>query len=103
MTGVDAGMAKVKVEYNAWDPLNNDRYRYKNKTQTMFFPVFSNSTIDVSEVGPFRSDYLTYTFPNGSTFEVLYLKEAFHINARLSQSNGKPVGASASTFTSIQK
>ncbi len=92
MTGVDAGMAKVKIEYNAWDPLNNDRYRYKNKTQAMFFPVFSNSTIDVTEVGPFRSDYLTYTFPNGSTFEVLYLKEAFHINARLSQSNGKPVG-----------
>ena len=85
-------MAKVKVEYNSWDPLNNDRYRYKNKTQTMFFPVFSNSTIDVSEVGPFRSDYLTYTFPNGSTFDVLYLKEAFHINAKLSQSNGKPVG-----------
>ena len=92
ISGVDAGMAKVKVEYNSWDPLNNDRYRYKNKTQTMFFPVFSNSTIDVSEVGPFRSDYLTYTFPNGSTFDVLYLKEAFHINAKLSQSNGKPVG-----------
>jgi len=92
LAGVDAGMAKVKVEYNSWDPLNNDRYRYKNKTQTMFFPVFSNSTIDVSEVGPYRSDYLTYTFPNGSTFDVLYLKEAFHINAKLSQSNGKPVG-----------
>ena len=92
ISGVDAGMAKVKVEYNAWDTLNNDRYRYKNKTQSLFFPVFSNSTIDVSEVGPFRSDYLTYTFPNGSTFEVLYLKEAFHINAKLSQSNGKPVG-----------
>ena len=54
MTGVDAGIAKVKIEYNAWDPLNNDRYRYKNKTQAMFFPVFSNSTIDVTEVGPFR-------------------------------------------------
>ena len=92
LAGVDAGMAKVRVEYNSWDPLNNDRYRYKNKTQNMFFPVFSNSTIDVSEVGPFRSDYLTYTFPNGSTFDVLYLKEAFHINAKLSQSNGKPVG-----------
>jgi hypothetical protein len=92
LTGVDAGMAKVKVEYNSWDPLNNDRYRYKNKTQTMFFPVFSNSTLDVSEIGPFRSDYMTYTFPNGSTFDVLYLKEAFHINAKLSQSNGKPVG-----------
>ena len=92
ISGVDAGTAKVNVEYNAWDTLNNDRYRYKNKTQVMFFPVFSNSTIEVSEVGPFRSDYLTYTFPNGSNFQVLYLKEAFHINAKLSQSNGKPVG-----------
>ena len=92
LTGVDAGTAKVTVEYNAWDPLNNDRYRYKNKTQPMFFPVFSNSTIEVSEVGPFRSDYLTYAFPNGSVFDILYLKESFHINAKLSQSNGKPVG-----------
>tara|TARA_B100000029_G_scaffold505613_2_gene586599 strand:- start:966 stop:8855 length:7890 start_codon:yes stop_codon:yes gene_type:complete len=92
LAGVDAGTAKVMVEYNAWDTLNNDRYRYKNKTQPMFFPVFSNSSIEVSEIGPFRSDYLTYTFPNGSSFDVLYLKEAFHINAKLSQSNGKPVG-----------
>ena len=90
LSGVDAGQAKVRIEYNSFE--NNDRFRYHNASVTKFFPVFSNSTVDISEIGPFRSDYLTYTFPNGSTFEVLYLKEAFHIDARLTQTNGKPIG-----------
>ena len=90
LSGVDAGQAKVRIEYNSYE--NNDRYRYHNASMTKFFPVFSNSTVDITEIGPFRSDYLTYTFPNGSTFEILYLKESFHINAKLAQTNGKPIG-----------
>ena len=90
LSGVEAGQATVKIDFNSYE--NNDRYRYKNASITKIFPVFSNSTIEVSEVGPFRSDYLTYTFPNGSAFEILYLKESFHINAKLTQVNGKPVG-----------
>jgi hypothetical protein len=90
LSGVEAGQAKVRVEFNSFE--NNDRYRYHNASVTKFFPVFSNSSVAISEVGPFRSDYITYTFPNGSTFEILYLKEAFHINAKLSQTNGKPIG-----------
>ena len=90
LSGIEAGQAKVRVEFNSYE--NNDRYRYHNASVTKFFPVFSNSSVVVSEVGPFRSDYITYTFPNGSTFEILYLKEAFHINAKLSQTNGKPIG-----------
>ena len=90
LSGVEAGQAKVRIEFNSYE--NNDRYRYHNASVTKFFPVFSNSTVAISEVGPFRSDYITYTFPNGSTFEILYLKEAFHINAKLSQTNGKPIG-----------
>ncbi len=90
LSGVDAGQAKVRIEYNSFE--NNDRFRYHNDSVTKFFPVFSNSSVDITEVGPFRSDYLTYTFPNGSTFEVLYLKEAFHIDAKLTQTNGKPIG-----------
>ncbi|MEE2625398.1 MAG: hypothetical protein VYD50_03995, partial [Candidatus Thermoplasmatota archaeon] len=90
LSGVEAGQAKVRIEFNSYE--NNDRYRYHNASVTKFFPVFSNSTVAISEIGPFRSDYITYTFPNGSTFEILYLKEAFHINAKLSQTNGKPIG-----------
>ena len=44
------------------------------------------------EIGPFRNDVDTYTFANGSVFPVLYLKESFHFDARLTQVNGKPVG-----------
>jgi len=90
LSGVDAGQAKVRIDFNSFE--NNDRYRYHNASVTKFFPVFSNSSLDITEVGPFRSDYLTYTFPNGSSFEILYLKEAFHINAKLTQTNGKPIG-----------
>ena len=58
----------------------------------MYFRVFSRSRVDSSKRGACRSDYLTYSSPKGSTFEVLYLKEAFHIDAKLTQTNGKPIG-----------
>ena len=90
LEGVQAGQAKVQVRYNSWE--NADRYRYLNATKTMLFPVYSNSTLQMIEIGPFRNDVDTYTFANGSTFPVLYLKESFHFDARLTQVNGNPVG-----------
>ena len=53
--------------------------------------MFSNSTMTVQEVGPFRTDIDTYRFENGTVFPVLYLKESFHIDAKLAQVNGNPV------------
>ena len=44
------------------------------------------------EIGPFRNDVDSYTFQNGSVFPVLYLKESFHLDARLIQTNGNPIG-----------
>ena len=90
MTGIEAGVAKVTTDFNSYE--NNDRYRYKNKSVDNYFDVFSNSTIEISEIGPFKSDYITYTFPNETTYQVLYLKESYHINAKLMQTNGKPLG-----------
>jgi len=90
ISGVQAGQAKVRVEFNSYE--NNDRYRYHNQTVTKFFPVFSNSTVSISEIGPFRSDFTQYEFSNGSKFDVLYLKEAFHLDATLTQTNGNPIG-----------
>jgi hypothetical protein len=87
---VMAGQARVTIEYNAYD--NNDRYRYKNASVTRLFPVFSNSTLHISEVGPFKTDVDRYEYANGNSFPVLYLKEAYHINAILQQSNGNPLG-----------
>jgi hypothetical protein len=90
LNDVTAGNARVSVIYSAWD--NNDAYRYQNKTLQTEFDVFSNSSLVLTEVGPFRSSIEQYIAPNGTIYDVLYLKESFHIDAILSQSNGLPVG-----------
>mgnify|MGYP001214008221 FL=1 len=90
LNGVEAGQARVNVEFNSYE--NNDRYRYQNASVTRLFPVFSNSTMTLQEIGPFRNDVDSYTFQNGSEFPVLYLKESFHLDARLTQTNGNPIG-----------
>ena len=91
LSDVMAGTALVTVTYSAWD--NNDAYRYQNKTVQTEFAVFSNSTLQIAEVGPFKSSVETFVAPNnGTAFPVLYLKESFHIDAILTQSNGQYVG-----------
>jgi len=90
LSDVMAGKAKVSVIYSSYD--NNDAYRYENKTVQTEFDVFSNSTLSVMEVGPFKSSVESWMAPNGSTYPVLYLKESFHIDAKLTQSNGQYVG-----------
>ena len=91
LSDVMAGKARVTVTYSAWD--NNDAYRYQNKTVQTEFDVFSNSTLQIAEVGPFKSSVESFVAPNnGTAFPVLYLKESFHIDAILTQSNGQFVG-----------
>ena len=90
LNDIQAGQAKVTVNYYSYE--TGDQYRYKNSSITKFFPVFSNSTMTVQEVGPFRTDIDTFRFENGTVFPVLYLKESFHIDAKLAQVNGNPVG-----------
>ena len=90
LTGVEAGQAMVTVSYDPYESMDNWRYRPTNITK--IFPVFSNSTMLIQEVGPFRTDVDSYTFANGSVFPVLYLKESFHLEAMLTQTNGNPIG-----------
>ena len=84
-----AGKTKVTVSYSSYD--NNDAFRYDNKTVQTEFDVFSNSTLAITEVGPFKSSVDTYAV-DGIPYPVLYLKESFHIDALLTQSNGQAVG-----------
>ena len=84
------GKAKVTVTYSSYD--NNDAYRYQNDTYETEFDVFSNSTLALNEVGPFKSSVETWTAPNTTEYPVLYLKESFHVDAKLMQSNGQYVG-----------
>ncbi len=90
LQGVLAGQARVTVSFNAYE--NNDNNRYKNASVTHLFPVFSNSTLELTEVGPYQTDVDRFTFPNGTSYPVLYLKESFHIEAFLKQSNGQQLG-----------
>jgi hypothetical protein len=51
------------------------------------------TSINITEIGPLMSSVETFVAPNnGTEFPVLYLKESFHIDAVLSQSNGQSVG-----------
>lgn len=90
LSDVMAGKAKVTVTYSSYD--NNDAYRYENKTVQTEFEVFSNSTLQITEVGPFKSSVDQWVAQNGSRYPVLYLKESFHVDAFLAQSNGQSVG-----------
>ena len=85
-------ISQVGRSFMAFANDNNDRYRYKNASVTRLFPVFSNSTLLVTEVGPFKTDVDRYEYPNGDSYPVLYLKESYHIHALLEQSNGNPLG-----------
>ena len=50
-----------------------------------------NSTLSITEVGPFKSSVDTYSI-DGVSYPVLYLKESFHVDALLTQANGQAVG-----------
>jgi hypothetical protein len=89
LSDATAGKTKVTISYSSYD--NNDAFRYDNKTVQTEFDVFSNSTLAINEVGPFKSSVDTFTV-DGIPYPVLYLKESFHIDALLSQSNGRSVG-----------
>ena len=89
LSDVLAGKTKVTVSYSSYD--NNDAFRYDNKTVQTEFDVFSNSSLAITEVGPFKSSVDTYNI-EGVAYPVLYLKESFHIDALLTQSNGQSVG-----------
>ena len=51
LSNVAAGEATVRVEYSRFDNAN-DAYRYNNDTVETIFPVFSNSTLRITRVGP---------------------------------------------------
>ncbi len=90
LENVRAGQAYVSVAYNAYD--NNDAFRYRNRTVEVTFDVFSNSTMMISEVGPYRNSFETFEVEGYGQLPVLYLKESFHIDGTLFQANGQHVG-----------
>ena len=50
-----------------------------------------NSTLSITEVGPFKSGVYSYDI-DGVAYPVLYLEESFHVDALLTQANGQAVG-----------
>ncbi len=88
LEGISSGEALVSIKYSA--DANGDSYRYLNTSlPDEKYIIFSNSTLQVTEVGPYRNSVENYiSNQNGTSFYVLYLKESFHINAQLAQANG---------------
>ena len=52
--------------------------------------VKHNSTLSITEVGPFESSVDTYSI-DGVSYPVLYLKESFHIDAIMTGWDGNPI------------
>ena len=50
-----------------------------------------SSSIEITEIGPFKSTTEFYTMENGTEYPVLYLKESFHIDAVLTGWDGNPI------------
>ena len=50
-----------------------------------------SSSIEITEIGPFKSTTDTYTMENGTEYPVLYLKESFHIDAVMTGWDGNPI------------
>ena len=50
-----------------------------------------SSSIEITEIGPFKSTVDSYTMENGTEYPILYLKESFHIDAVLTGWDGNPI------------
>ena len=47
--------------------------------------------IVITEIGPFKSETVSYVMENGTEYPVLYLKESFHIDAIMTGWDGNPI------------
>lgn len=50
-----------------------------------------SSSIEITEIGPFKSTTDFYATENGTEYPVLYLKESFHIDAVMTGWDGNPI------------
>ena len=50
-----------------------------------------SSSIEITEIGPYKSTTDFYTMENGTEYPVLYLKESFHFDAIMTGWDGNPI------------
>lgn len=53
--------------------------------------TLSSTRIEITEVGLFKSSFESTELENGTEYPVLYLKESFHIDAIMTDSDGNPI------------
>ena len=51
----------------------------------------TSSSIEITEIGPYKSTTDFYTMENGTEYPVLYLKESFHFDAIMTGWDGNPI------------
>jgi hypothetical protein len=98
---VKSGKVTVFVEFNAQE--NNDAYRYKGSVAESRFDVFSNSTLEITEIGPKQFNVANYVAANGTEYPVIFFGESFHIHAILKQTNGLPIGDCLNIYVEPEK
>ena len=79
------------VEANGAPPPNIAKDHVEGEIWIINNDTMSNTSIQITEIGPFKSTISSFITENGTEYPVLYLKESFHIDAIMTGWDGTPI------------
>ena len=79
------------VEANGAPPPNDVKDHVEGEIWIINNDTMSNTSIQITEIGPFKSTISSFITENGTEYPVLYLKESFHIDAIMTGWDGTPI------------
>ena len=79
------------VEANGAPPPNDAKDHVEGEIWIINNDTMSNTSIEITEIGPFKSSISSFITENGSDYPVLYLKESYHIDAIMTGWNETPI------------
>ena len=79
------------VEANGAPPPNDAKDHVEGEIWIINNDTMSSTSIQITEIGPFKSTTSSFITENGTEYPVLYLKESFHIDAIMTGWDGIPI------------
>ena len=79
------------VEANGAPPPNIVKDHVEGEIWIINNETMSNTSIEITEIGPFKSTTSSFIKENGTEYPVLYLKESYHIDAIMTGWDGTPI------------
>jgi hypothetical protein len=79
------------VEANGAPPPNIAEDHVEGEIWIINNDTMSNTSIEITEIGPFKSTTSSFITENGTEYPVLYLKESFHIDAIMTGWDDTPI------------